>query len=197
MLHRGSLVLALSLFLTVLWLASGQSAWMAFAQGPIPTVPTVPTVPPPPGPGGPGAASSGEPSGPPLFRYVVPGKAIFGMTSLTFAPGLFPTAAPHTLITWDYSSSAVPSGSMGGGFRAPGDNNIGLFVLDPNNQMIRTFPSPGFRLCFTVNAAALEQTPASNRVIEWWNGSKWVSLDTAISDPVDGTHQMCAPVPQY
>ncbi len=192
MLRRSTLVLTLALFLTVIWLASGQSAWVGFAQG---TVPPVPPAPIPPGP--PGGESFGEPYGPVAFRYVVPGKAAFGKTTMIFAPELFPTADAYILVTWDYDTAAVPFGSLGGGFRAPGDNRIGLFVTDQSGQLVRSFPPPGFNLCFTVNAGALEQTPEAGRVVEWWSGSKWVPLDTTIAGPTDGAYQMCASVLKY
>ncbi len=194
-----SIATVFGVIITLLIFASGNSAWAApNAQGTVPGPTPVPTGAPPPGPGKPPlpCLSVFTGSGPASLAGAG-GTLICGNSSFTFSPNSLPINGFINLFF--YYPASVPTGDKGGGFRAPGDNTVGMLLINDSGGILHSLPSgQAFTLCFSVLSDAYDQTGASERYIRWWDGSHWVALATMVSDgPNPGTLQLCAQVIQF
>ncbi|MBI4787231.1 MAG: hypothetical protein HY782_09315 [Chloroflexi bacterium] len=180
----GALVVV-GLFLMLALAAIPNLAWAAPPQqGTVP--PPVPTGRSAAGPTSEGATVLMAPGG-----ATAPGSVMHGTTSVTLPAGSVPVGSNYTLYAWDYDPASVPNPADGQiGFRGPGDNNLGIMIVDQNGNRIRSLPLPGLTICFSYPANI--QLPPDGNNIQYWTGSAWATLaNPTLTGPTNGYYTLC------
>ncbi len=186
-------LLAVGLFLALLVLTMGRGDWVVSADGTIPT-----RVPPSGGGGGPAGPDRGPASADSTratSTSTSTGVAILGTATATVPSTTVPPGSIYTTVAWSYSTSSVPTGPQGAGFRGPGGNGIGVLVTDQNGNIIHSLPLPGLTICLSYPASV--QLPDYGAAVQWWSGSAWVSLPSTLTGPVDGLYTVCSSVTSF